>query len=39
VKTVKVLRNIFGTASLLFTAYVIVASLPDLKRYLKISTM
>ena len=35
----RVLRNVFGTASLLFTAYVLVASLPDVKRYIKISMM
>lgn len=37
--TFKVLRNVFGTASLVFTAWVIVMSIPDIKRYIKISTM
>lgn len=35
----KLLRNVFGTASLLFVGYVFVNALPDLKRYIRISSM
>jgi hypothetical protein len=35
----KTLRNVIGSAGLLFLGYIVAASLPDLKRYLKISTM
>ena len=38
-KTLKVLRNIAGTAGLLFAAYVFVKSVPDARRYIRISTM
>ena len=33
------LRNVVGTAGLLFAAYVFLRSIPDLKRYIRISTM
>jgi hypothetical protein len=39
VKTVKVLRNVVGSAGLLFMGYVVLTSLPDLRRYIRISTM
>lgn len=38
-KAFRVLRNVFGAASLLFVGYVVVNALPDLKRYIRISTM
>ena len=38
-KTVKVLRNVVGSAGLLFMGYVVLTSLPDLRRYIRISTM
>lgn len=39
VKTMRVLRNVVGSAGLLFMGYVFVTALPDLKRYIRISTM
>src|ERR1700758_2635484 len=39
VKTVKVLRNVVGSAGLLFMGYVVLTSLPDLRRYIRISPM
>lgn len=36
---VKMLRNILGTASLIFAGYVFLTAVPDLKRYIRISTM
>jgi hypothetical protein len=38
-KTLKVLRNVAGTAGLVFAGYVLIASLKDVWRYIKISTM
>ena len=38
-KTMKVLRNVVGSAGLLFMGYVFMSALPDLKRYIRISTM
>ena len=38
-KTVKMLRNLMGTAGLLFAGYVFLTTLPDLRRYLRMSTM
>lgn len=37
--TVKVLRNVVGSAGLLFMGYVVLTALPDLRRYIRISTM
>lgn len=37
--TLKVLRNIVGTAGLIFAGYVLIEGFIDSKRYLKISTM
>ena len=39
VKTVKVLRNVLGSASLVFMGYVVLSALPDLRRYIRITTM
>lgn len=39
VKTAKVMRNVVGSMGLVFAGYILVAALPDLWRYLKISTM
>ena len=38
-KTFIVARNIVGVAGLLLAGYVLVTSIPDLGRYIKISTM
>jgi hypothetical protein len=35
----KTLRNILGTVGLLYAGYVLIASLKDVRRYIKISTM
>jgi hypothetical protein len=32
-------RNIVGVAGLLLAAYVVISSIPDMGRYIKISTM
>lgn len=37
--TVKVLRNVVGSAGLVFMGYVVLSALPDLRRYIRISTM
>jgi hypothetical protein len=39
VKTVKVLRNVVGSVGLLLIGYVLLAALPDIRRYIRISTM
>jgi hypothetical protein len=33
------MRNIVGTAGILFAAYVLAGAMPDLRRYVKISRM
>ena len=38
-KTLRVTRNVLGVAGLLFAGYVLVTSLPDMGRYIKISMM
>ena len=38
-KTFVVARNIVGVAGLILAGYVLVSSIPDLGRYIKISTM
>ena len=38
-RTFIVARNIVGVAGLLLAGYVIVSSIPDVGRYIKISTM
>lgn len=38
-KTVTVLRNVVGSAGLVLMGYMILRSLPDLRRYIRISTM
>ena len=37
--TFKVVRNLLGTAGLLYAGYVFLSSFKDARRYLKISTM
>jgi hypothetical protein len=39
VNTVRILRNVLGTAGLVFAGYIVLNALPDLKRYIRISTM
>jgi len=39
VRAMKVLRNIVGSAGLLFMGYVFMSALPDVRRYIRISTM
>jgi hypothetical protein len=38
-KTVSAVTQVIGAAALLFFGYTVLASLPDLRRYIKISTM
>jgi hypothetical protein len=38
-KAMKVLRNIAGTAGLLYASYVLIASMKDVRRYIRISSM
>jgi hypothetical protein len=38
-KAMKVIRNILGTVSLLYAGYVLVASMKDVRRYIRIATM
>ena len=35
----KAIRNILGTAGLLYAGYVIIVSVKDVRRYIRISTM
>lgn len=35
----KILRNIIGTAGLIYAGYVLVVSMRDVRRYIRISTM
>jgi hypothetical protein len=35
----KVIRNILGTAGMLYAGYVLIASVKDVRRYIRISTM
>jgi hypothetical protein len=37
--TLVAVRNILGTAGLIFAAYIIVGAVPDLRRYIRISMM
>jgi hypothetical protein len=38
-KTVSAITTVVGAATLLMAGYVLLAALPDLRRYIKISTM
>jgi hypothetical protein len=38
-KAMKILRNIIGTAGLIYAGYVLVVSMKDVRRYIRISTM
>jgi hypothetical protein len=38
-KALSVLTKVAGAATLAFAGYIILASLPDLRRYIRISTM
>lgn len=38
-KTLLTVRNVFGVVGLIYTGYVIFRAIPDLRRYIKITTM
>jgi hypothetical protein len=38
-KAMKILRNIIGTAGLIYAGYILIASVKDVRRYIRISTM
>ncbi len=38
-RTFRVVRNVLGTAGLILAGYVLVMSMKDARRYIKISTM
>lgn len=38
-KAMKTIRNILGTVGLLYAGYILIASVKDVRRYIKISTM
>ena len=38
-KAMKAIRNIMGTVGLLYAGYILIASLKDVRRYIRISTM
>jgi hypothetical protein len=38
-KAMKTIRNIVGTVGLLYAGYVLLASIKDVRRYIRISTM
>jgi hypothetical protein len=38
-KAMKTFRNIVGTVSLLYAGYILIASLKDVRRYIRISSM
>ncbi len=35
----KILRNIIGTAGLIYAGYILIASMKDVRRYIRISSM
>lgn len=37
--TIRIMRNVMGAAGLLLAGYVIVKSIPDVARYIRISSM
>jgi uncharacterized protein DUF6893 len=39
VNALRLLRNVVGTAGLLYAGYIFLNALPDLKRYIRISSM
>ena len=38
-RAMKTIRNIMGTVGLLYAGYILIASLKDVRRYIRISTM
>ena len=38
-KAMKAIRNIVGTVGLLYAGYILIASMKDVRRYIRISTM
>ena len=38
-KAMKTIRNIVGTVGLLYAGYILIASMKDVRRYIRISTM
>jgi hypothetical protein len=38
-EAMKVLRNIIGTAGLIYAGYVLIVSMKDVRRYIRISSM
>lgn len=38
-KTLLTVRNVFGVVGLIYTGYVLFRAIPDLRRYIKITTM
>ena len=38
-KAMKIIRNILGTAGLIYAGYVVIVSMKDVRRYIRISTM
>ena len=38
-RAMKTIRNILGTAGLFFAGYILIASVKDVRRYIRISTM
>jgi len=38
-KAMKAIRNIVGTAGLLFAGYIFLSSVKDVRRYIRLSTM
>jgi len=39
VRTTKALRNVLGSAGLIFAGYILINALWDVKRYIRLSTM
>ncbi len=38
-RAMKTIRNIVGTVGLLYAGYILIASMKDVRRYIRISTM
>ena len=38
-RAMKTIRNIMGTVGLLYAGYILIASMKDVRRYIRISTM
>ena len=38
-KAMKIIRNVVGTVGLLYASYILISSMKDVRRYIRMSTM